>query len=611
MTNFMRYEFAAMTDPAALTMAAYKDFYAGSMSASQVADRFLHAAAALPEGGTLGWQIDAAAMDRTGGFVFSGSGVKLTDEDLNWIFREVAAVSPQTDDVLRDLWTDGRHVYLLHPAADGLESCDPLMDPITRARVEAADRSHIREHFDELSGMLKEANVVIRLVLGPSSGSLSGCGLVCFSLPHEMTLRLRSTLSMTFPYTTLTEVPGSNDFAAERECLPGSCMKAVVEELLLFLMRSGGENEESPELLMTEETGMYLEELELSVRTYNCLKRAGIRYVDELLEMTDEDLRQVRSLGPKSIEEIHEKLKEFGFSASGSRPDDLSPETKSPSEMLEELIGLEPVKEQVRKITAFARMKKDMEASGHGSFPAVLNMEFIGNPGTAKTTVARILAGIFHEIGLLDSGEVLEVGRGDLVAKYVGHTADRVREVFRKAKGRLLFLDEAYSLVDDRAGSFGDEAINTIVQEMENRRDETIVIFAGYPGKMDGFIDRNPGLRSRVPFRIQFGDYSADELLQIAELEAGCRGFSLDAAAKDRVLELCGAAAGRADAGNGRFCRNLVENAILEYAARVYGDEGASEQKDCVLREGDFSLSELSAAESEQRKEARVIGFRV
>ena len=381
--------------------------------------------------------------------------------------------------------------------------------------------------------------------------------------------------------------------------------------MLLFLMRSGGENEESPELLMTEETGMYLEELELSVRTYNCLKRAGIRYVDELLEMTDEDFRQVRSLGPKSIEEIREKLKEFGLSASGSRPDDLSPETKSPSEMLEELIGLEPVKEQVRKITAFARMKKDMETSGHCSFPAVLNMEFIGNPGTAKTTVARILAGIFHEIGLLDSGEVLEVGRGDLVAKYVGHTADRVREVFRKAKGRLLFLDEAYSLVDDRAGSFGDEAINTIVQEMENRRDETIVIFAGYPGKMDGFIDRNPGLRSRVPFRIQFGDYSADELLQIAELEAGRRGFSLDAAAKDRVLELCGAAAGRADAGNGRFCRNLVENAILEYAARVYGDEGASEQKDCVLREGDFSLSELSAAESEQRKEARVIGFRV
>ncbi len=403
----------------------------------------------------------------------------------------------------------------------------------------------------------------------------------------------------------------------EKACLPGSCLNKIMEGLLVSSMKNvnRGDDECSEDVLIGDEVNFDsftpLEELELSVRAYNCLKRAGIDSIEVLMLLTDEELSQVRNLGSRSIEEIRGKLIERDAARSGGANPDTASKPVDYAAALEELIGLDNVKKQVRKIAAFARMKQDMQAQGRSDLPAVLNMEFAGNPGTAKTTVARILAGIFHEIGLLSSAEIVEVGRADLVGKYVGHTADRVREVFQRAKGRLLFVDEAYSLLEGQERSFGDEAINTIVQEMENHRAETIVIFAGYPDQMKDFMDRNPGLRSRVPFRICFEDYSAEEMLQITELEASRRGFTIDPAAKERVLELCGAAVGRADAGNGRFCRNLVENAILEYAARVYGDEGASEQKDCVLRAGDFSPSELSATEGTQGKAPRVIGFRV
>ena len=129
-----------------------------------------------------------------------------------------------------------------------------------------------------------------------------------------------------------------------------------------------------------------------------------------------------------------------------------------------------------------------------------MHMVFTGNPGTAKTTVARLFARILKENGVLSKGDLIECGRSDLVGKYVGWTAVQVKNMFKKAKGSVLFIDEAYSLCDDRSGSYGDEAINTIVQEMENNRDDMVVIFAGYPKEMNDFLDRNPGLRSRIAF---------------------------------------------------------------------------------------------------------------
>lgn len=358
-----------------------------------------------------------------------------------------------------------------------------------------------------------------------------------------------------------------------------------------------------------EPDSLLLDEMDLSVRTYVCLKRAGIHTLGDLRKMSREDLAKIRNLGSRSLEEVINKLASMGLSLQGEQA------PPSSSDMLAQLIGLKDVKEQVRKIAAFARMKKDMETLGRTSVPVALNMEFVGNPGTAKTTVARILAGIFQEIGILSSSQIVEAGRADLVAGYIGQTAINVKSVFKRARGKLLFIDEAYSLASDSQRDFGYEAINTIVQEMENSRGDTVVVFAGYPEEMENFFSMNPGLRSRVPFRISFPDYSTDEMAQIVALEAQKRGFSLCPRALEKAVSLCGEAKHRSDAGNGRFCRNLVENAILGYALRVYG-EGAEAadgaEKDFILAEEDFSLPDNMQAipERQEAKKTAPIGFR-
>ena len=235
-----------------------------------------------------------------------------------------------------------------------------------------------------------------------------------------------------------------------------------------------------------------------------------------------------------------------------------------------------------------------------------MNMLFAGNPGTAKTIAARITAGILHEIGLLPCAEMIEAGRADLVARYEGQTADKVREIFARARGKVLFIDEAYALVENVRGEYGDEAINTIVQEMENHREDTVVIFAGYPDEMEKFFLRNPGLRSRVPFTVHFSDYSAEELLQITELETKKRGFALNPDARDKVMQLCRAAAADPDAGNGRFSRNLAENAVMNYALRVCGDgtSAAAEGGERILCPEDIALPAVPV-----KKQKHPLGF--
>jgi len=194
---------------------------------------------------------------------------------------------------------------------------------------------------------------------------------------------------------------------------------------------------------------------------------------------------------------------------------------------LEKMIGLTEAKSVIKNAIDYRKAQKLFKEKGISTEHTAMHMVFTGNPGTAKTTAARLFARIMKDNGLLSIGNLYEVGRADLVGKYVGWTAQIVKQKFKTARGSVLFIDEAYSFVDDRDGMYGNEAINTIVQEMENYREDMVVIFAGYPDKMEQFLQKNPGLRSRIAFHVPFNDYGAEELFQITRLLAETRKFRL------------------------------------------------------------------------------------
>ena len=592
-----------LANMANLSIKYEEESYNRAWNAAVTSERFLRSASLLPEGGFLGWQIDTKTFSNT---LFSVLGDKVTAEDFKWIFCQCASISPLTSEWMEDLYAEDRKVYMLSSV---MGSTKDVKIPEQRQHylsVGHRDDEMFRDNFMDMFEMMSEIGAVIRIIAGCAARNANGHGTILISLPDEITLRMRGVLSAAFPHLVAEEVEKMPETMDEMEYLPDGCfMEGMARMLDVLMSRQNGKepaDESKPDNAIgwmdetadadgsidlffedSEEELTDIDELELSIRSYNCLKRAGIKTVEELCRLDDEDLMQIRNMGRKSMEEIKQKIAELqGLS-------NMIPlqETDYMAK-LDELIGLTCVKEQIRKIAAFAKMKQDMSENGNANISLALNMGFVGNPGTAKTTVARIVAGIFYEMGLLSGKELIEVGRADLVAEYIGQTAIKVKNVFRKAKGKVLFIDEAYSLVDDRKGSFGDEAINTIIQEMENNREDTIVIFAGYPDEMESFFSRNPGLKSRVPFTIKFSDYSADEMVKIAELEAKNRGFSIGTEAYERVNDICSAASLHTDMGNGRFCRNLIESAILGYASRIYGSDDGEADKNYILAAEDF-----------------------
>ena len=236
---------------------------------------------------------------------------------------------------------------------------------------------------------------------------------------------------------------------------------------------------------------------------------------------------------------------------------------------LNDMIGLKEAKAVIQKALNYYKVQKLYKDKGITLEQPAMHMVFTGNPGTAKTTVARLFAEIMHDNGLLEIGDLYEVGRAELVGKYVGWTAQIVKDKFKAAKGSVLFIDEAYSLIDDKTGLYGDEAINTIVQEMENNRDNMIVIFAGYPDKMEEFLRRNPGLRSRIAFHVPFNDYDTDELVDIAELIAHKNGLQFTQESHAKLRNVFDTARKTEAFGNGRYVRNLIEQAKMEQANRI------------------------------------------
>ena len=247
---------------------------------------------------------------------------------------------------------------------------------------------------------------------------------------------------------------------------------------------------------------------------------------------------------------------------------------------LNKMTGLKEAKKVIDSALDYYKAQKIFKEKGVKSDRPAMHMVFTGNPGTAKTTVARLFASILKENGILSEGKLFELGRADLVGKYVGWTAPIVKKRFAEAKGSVLFIDEAYSLVDGKDGLYGDEAINTIVAEMENNREEMVVIFAGYPKEMEAFLERNPGLRSRIAFHVPFEDYSVEELFDIAGLIAEDKGLRLDSGVKEKLLPVFEKARSEKDFGNGRFVRNMIEKAKMKQMARLVHSELKNVTKD-------------------------------
>ena len=258
---------------------------------------------------------------------------------------------------------------------------------------------------------------------------------------------------------------------------------------------------------------------------------------------------------------------------------------------LDELVGLAPVKEYVFGLADNIQVQQRRAAAGFKTASLSMHMIFTGNPGTGKTTIARLVARYLKAIGALKGGQLIEVGRGGLVGRYTGHTAPLTNSVIESALGGVLFIDEAYSLYRGEQDSFGLEAIDTLVKGMEDHRDELVVILAGYTKEMETFLTANSGLASRFPNKIEFPDYTADELLDITTVLAKGKGYRL---AESCTFPLLGyykrrQALDSRTAGNGRLARNTLEKAIFNQSRRLVAEPAA--ELDLILP-GDLEFEE-------------------
>lgn len=266
---------------------------------------------------------------------------------------------------------------------------------------------------------------------------------------------------------------------------------------------------------------------------------------------------------------------------------------------LDSLIGLAKVKELIKEITAYVEICRRRQRYQLKCDNLVLHMIFAGNPGTGKTTVARILGKMLAELKVLPKGHLLEVERADLVGEFIGHTAQKCREQIRKAMGGILFIDEAYSLARGGEKDFGKEAIDTLVKAMEDHKNELIVILAGYEQEMEKFLRTNPGLRSRFPIHLHFPDYSKEELLEIAALMVRERQYKLSLGAVEYLnaylqeqLET-----NRTNFSNARLVRNLIEKAIRRQALRLVQQQVYGRNDLMLLLREDFEEKEAEKSD--------------
>ena len=249
-----------------------------------------------------------------------------------------------------------------------------------------------------------------------------------------------------------------------------------------------------------------------------------------------------------------------------------------------ELIGLTPVKTRIREIAALLLVDQARQQLELASTAPSLHMSFTGNPGTGKTTVAQRMSQILHRLGYLRKGHVVTATRDDLVGQYVGHTAPKTKEMLKRAQGGVLFIDEAYYLYKpDNERDYGAEAIEILLQEMENRRTEVVVIFAGYKDRMDSFYSSNPGLSSRVAHHLDFPDYSNADLMAIAGLLLNAQQYRFSAEAEQAFAEYITLRRQLPFFANARSIRNAIDRARLRQANRLFARMAEALTKDDLI----------------------------
>jgi probable Rubsico expression protein CbbX len=265
-------------------------------------------------------------------------------------------------------------------------------------------------------------------------------------------------------------------------------------------------------------------------------------------------------------------------------------------ELDRELIGLKPVKQRIREIAAMLVVERARKTMGLSHDPLTLHMNFAGNPGTGKTTVAMRMANILHRLGYVRKGHLVSVTRDDLVGQYIGHTAPKTKEILKKAMGGVLFIDEAYYLYrPDNERDYGQEAIEILLQVMENNREDLVVILAGYADRMDKFFESNPGFRSRIAHHIEFPDYGDEELLQIADGMLAQQNYHFDEEARDLMQRYVQLRRQQPHFANARSIRNALDRARLRQANRLFSTST-----------GPVTAMELSTITAEDLKVSRV-----
>ena len=242
-------------------------------------------------------------------------------------------------------------------------------------------------------------------------------------------------------------------------------------------------------------------------------------------------------------------------------------------ELDRDLIGLTPVKTRIREIAALLLVERARRDLGLATSAPSLHMSFTGNPGTGKTTVAMKMAAILHRLGYVRKGHLIAVTRDDLVGQYIGHTAPKTKEILKRAMGGVLFIDEAYYLYrPENERDYGQEAIEILLQVMENQRDDLVVILAGYKDRMDQFFQSNPGMSSRIAHHIDFPDYSADELMSIAKLMLTGEQYRMSAEAEQALAEYIVLRMSQPHFANARSVRNALDRARLRQANRLFAE---------------------------------------